>query len=130
MTNELVGDLMSAEQLEQLSEFIDVNDLMARCMGNVDFATRIVVMLRGRCEDDIQQLQQASSNADPEAIAELSHRLKGALASSAAHELSRQADELCCSARDGEEREVSDRVAALRRQWDQLAAIIDGLKKS
>jgi len=110
--------------LEYLEEFIDVDDLMKRCMGNIDFATHIVDVLSERCEADMREMEQALSEDNVRQVATVSHRLKGALSSAAAHGLSHRADELCNSANRNSPAEMSSCLEGLRIEWNQLASLI------
>ncbi len=116
---------MDRERLEHLSKFIDVDDLMKRCFGRIDFATLILGVLNDSCEADVCELEEALTEANAQRVAKVSHRLKGALANSAAFSLSKKADELSTSAHDSSTSEMSERLVDLRREWDQLAALIN-----
>ncbi|QDU87987.1 Hpt domain protein [Pirellulimonas nuda] len=112
---------MDSQDLQRLSDVIDVDDLMRRCLGNIDFASRILGLLTGRCEADLVELEHAIENADVQRIGSVAHRLKGATASGAAHRVSRKADELCRAAATESQEAVSRIFTELRDEWGLLA---------
>lgn len=116
---------MTTNSLNHLDGYINVDDLVKRCMGNLDFATRILGMLNDRCEADLGELEAALSDYDPQKIAKISHRLKGALANSGAYNLCQQAAKVCENAPTSTREEIADQVTQLRREWNNLAALIN-----
>ncbi len=112
---------MDVQDLRGVSDVIDVDDLMRRCLGNIDFANRILGLLTGRCEEDLAELECAIEEADCRRVGAIAHRLKGASASGAAHGLSRKADELCSAAAAGSTEAVTRVFHELRSEWDRLS---------
>ena len=96
----------------------DVDDLMRRCLGNRDFAERILAMFQTRFDEDVHELERMLAAGDAESVAYLSHRLKGAAANAAAPTLKALAAEIeqlaCAWSLD----EVQRRLDDLRHEWD------------
>lgn len=117
---------MATAELQGLSAFIDVDDLMNRCLGNVEFAQHILEVLGDRCESDLDELGRALEAGDTALVAEVAHRLKGALASGAADGLSKLAGQICQAAANPRDPELSRLVGELRNEWEEFAALITG----
>lgn len=94
---------------------IDVNELLARCMGNLQFAQRVVAKFHARLDDDLIELDKALAESNSGSVARLAHRIKGAAANVGAHGLFRQAATL-------EELALANEVA-------DLANLLDGLRQ-
>ena len=108
-------------------------ELLARCMGNLDFAERILAKFQSRVDVDIAELEQAVHAEDVEAIARVAHRLKGASASAAAYRLQERASRLERSARQSSLGEIPAQVEQLRCEWSQFvesASQIGGCRAS
>jgi HPt (histidine-containing phosphotransfer) domain-containing protein len=97
---------------------LDADDLMGRCLGNLEFAERILAMFQTRFGEDLGELERMLAAGDAESVAYLSHRLKGAAANAAAPSLKTLAAEIEQLARarslDGVQRRLDD----LRHEWD------------
>ena len=52
---------MTANQMGELARVINVDDLMSRCMGNLEFVDRILTIFQSRCEADLQELEPDGS---------------------------------------------------------------------
>lgn len=116
---------MPTRSLDHLEGFIHVDDLVKRCMGNLDFATRILGMLNDRCEVDLAELEQAIQDYDPQRVAKVAHRLKGALANSGAYNLCQRAAAICENAPASTQEELAQQVTQLRTEWDDLASLLE-----
>lgn len=116
---------MTTRSLTHLEGFINVDDLVKRCMGNLDFATRILGMLNERCDADLAELEEALENYDPQRVAKVAHRLKGALANSGAYNLCQRAAAICEIAPASTREEVAEQVSQLRDEWDDLASLLE-----
>lgn len=102
---------------------LDVDDLMQRCMGNLDFACKVLSIMSERCEEDIRALEQAVAEHDYDRVSRVSHRLKGAFANASAVEMSRLAGELCAASQSGSNEESADKAHALRSRWNNFQAL-------
>ena len=116
---------MKLENLQELADSIDVDDLVRRCMGNIDFAARILRLVVDKCTEDICELEQAVARSDVHQAERIAHRLKGALANGSAIQLSQRADVICQMANHCDIEEIARQVAALRDDWDRFSALCD-----
>jgi HPt (histidine-containing phosphotransfer) domain-containing protein len=116
---------MPTEQFERVSDFIHVDDLMNRCMGSIDFATRILGALATGCGSDMDELQQAVVDGDSDHVAEVAHRLKGALANCGARGLSQQADQICHAAQRCAPEQLQRQISEFREKWDRFALLLN-----
>lgn len=113
--------MMQTKPLQNLSDVINVEDLMSRCLDNIDFVKRILNVLQSRCAEDIDELEKAVEESDAKKVADLAHRLKGALSNAAAYSLSELADQICCSANNNTLDELQSGVVQLRQGWNKLS---------
>lgn len=112
---------MSPNQLESLAGVIDVEDLMTRCLGNIEFAEKILAVFQTRCEADLVELEEAATAGDMGRIEKLAHRLKGACANAGASRLSTRASELWTAAHQKATAEIPSKLMTLRTAWDECA---------
>ena len=70
---------MEREVLDE-SPTLNTQELIARCMGNLEFAERLLDKFQGRLDADIVELEAAIDAEDADAIARVAHRIKGASA--------------------------------------------------
>lgn len=73
---------------------IQLDQLVNRCLGNINFAQRVMTKFTGRLEDDIEELKDAMRGDSLPDVARLAHRLKGASANVAAEGLRKLAEEI------------------------------------
>ncbi|NLX57239.1 MAG: Hpt domain-containing protein [Planctomycetaceae bacterium] len=117
---ELKGRTVSAMPTGSTNEIFCVDELLGRCMGNIDFAARVLARFQDRFEVDLQELDQAIAAQDAEATARVAHRIKGAAANVAAvrlHEWSSAIEQL------GRASRLSDAPAGinqLRQEWSRF----------
>jgi HPt (histidine-containing phosphotransfer) domain-containing protein len=111
---------MEQEVQDQTATVIDVEDLMARCLGNVEFAERILVMLQELGDENLARLERALAAEDAEAIAQLAHHLKGASANASAFALRAQAAKIEHAARRCSLGEMPSRLENLRYEWSRF----------
>lgn len=117
---------MTKNQMENLSRVINVDDLMARCMGNLEFVERILNIFQTRCEADLQELEAAIDAADLAQVQRIAHRLKGACANAGASTLSTRASELWTAANKEFGDVVAARFAQFKDEWNQCTEILSG----
>ncbi len=97
---------------------LDVDDLMGRCLGNLEFAERILAMFQTRFDEDLHELERMLAADDAESVAYLSHRLKGAAANAAAPSLKTLAAEIEQLARARNLDEAKRHLDDLWHEWD------------
>lgn len=115
---------MSTSSLERYSEVLDVDDLMNRCMGNIDFACRVLQILSERCSADIEGLEQAAASSDFDRVYHISHRLKGAFANASAKNMSQLADKVCVASQAHNSYESLENTQALRDEWESFVSMV------
>jgi HPt (histidine-containing phosphotransfer) domain-containing protein len=108
---------MLPEQTDALAGVIDVNELLTRCLGNVEFAGRILAMFQDRCAADVAEIQRAMDLEDAESVARIAHRLKGACANAAALGMKTKASRLEQAARELPLPEIAAHFRELRGEW-------------
>jgi HPt (histidine-containing phosphotransfer) domain-containing protein len=115
---------MTTNQMDNLARVINVDDLMSRCMGNLEFVERILAIFQSRCEADLQELEEAVAASDFVRVQRIAHRLKGACANAGASDLSARASELWTAANKEFTDVVSARFAQFKQEWNQCAAVL------
>jgi HPt (histidine-containing phosphotransfer) domain-containing protein len=120
--------------LEQLSlqelAPLDVQELLDRCMGNIELAERVIAKLHSRFPEDIAELEQALQCRNGTLVASIAHRLKGTAANVAAHQLQACAAKIEESARNDRIDAIPDQIDRLRTQWAMLDQVTrSGLKR-
>jgi HPt (histidine-containing phosphotransfer) domain-containing protein len=95
----------------------EAEELLARCMGNIEFAERVLAKFQQRFEDDLTELQQGLASQNAQHIAGVAHRLKGASANVGAPGLQMRATEIEDLARARCVSEVPVRLDQLRYEW-------------
>ncbi len=92
---------MSLTSTASTHEVLNIDELLARCLGNISFATRILAKFQDRFEEDLVELDKALLAQDAEAVARIAHRIKGASANVAAAQLHESSAEIEQSGRAG-----------------------------
>lgn len=103
-------------------------ELLARCLGRLDFAIRVLNKFQTQLELDLAMLEQAVRNHNRAAAALAAHRIKGASANVAAHGLQQCAAEIEMMA--AQENESWPDLAELhqqRRRFADSAAMFAGV---
>jgi histidine phosphotransfer protein HptB len=118
---------MNFETKDQLVDVLDVEDLLGRCLGNVEFAQRILGKFQERCDEDLEALEAAVCDGDGEAIARLAHRLKGASANASASGLRKHASEIEHAARHESLEEVPASLESLKHEWTRFSEAVSQL---
>ena len=99
---------------------INTQELVERCMGNIDLAERVLAKLQSRFDEDLAGLEQALSAKDGRRIASIAHRLKGAAANVAARDLQKYAAEIEDLANKNMLADLPVRLKILRHQWSRI----------
>ena len=76
------------DRMAKLSEVLNSNDLLSRCQGDRQFASRLLEKFRRRLPIELQQLEDAGREGDVEAIRRVAHQLKGSAGNVGASSLS------------------------------------------
>ena len=96
---------------------LDFDQLLARCLGNLEFAQRVLARFQDSFGEDLTRLEQELSSGNAEQVAGLAHRMKGAAANVGAVALARAAASVEELARGCRLQEVTPRFGRLQRQW-------------
>lgn len=118
---------MNAQVNDQVMDVLDLGDLLSRCLGNVEFAQRILGKFQERCDEDVEALEKAVFDGDAEAIARLAHRLKGASANASAMGLQKHASEIEHAARHQSIEEVPASLEKLKTEWARFSEAVSQL---
>jgi len=108
---------------------LDLQALIGRCMGNLDFTERILSRFESRCQEELEKLEEIQELLDLEQISFVAHRLKGAAASVSAlgiAEVSARLEEL---ARAQRPEGISPCLHRLREEWDRFRAFSASLPR-
>lgn len=111
---------MNSQTADPIADVLDMDDLLARCLGNVDFVQRVLAKFQERCDEDLTALERALVNGDSELVARLAHRLKGASANASALRLREHAAAIEDAARRRALGAVPERLGELRQEWDRF----------
>ncbi len=110
------------ELRNQEARALDVEDLMTRCMGNIEFAEQILSTFQALGDEALAEMEEAMAAEDAEALSRLAHRLKGASANAAAPGLRAHAAEIERAARQSSLQEIPAHIEDLRREWGRFAS--------
>jgi HPt (histidine-containing phosphotransfer) domain-containing protein len=104
---------------------VNLDQLLARCLGNVEFAERILAKFQQRFAEEFSELEAGLAAGNEERVACIAHRLKGASANVSAtgvQELLAELEELGRSRRLDEAPAL---VSRLRNEWSRLCQYLE-----
>jgi len=104
-----------------IAESIDRDDLLSRCMGNQQFAQKILAAFLEQLDRDLIDLDEALSGEDLAQVATVSHRVKGAASNVSARRVREIAATLEELAKVGTDASIADWRDALHEERDQFA---------
>ena len=107
------------------STVLDYETLVDRCVGNADFAERILNKFMDRFDTDVEQLDRGLSQQNGEQVAQVAHRIKGAAASISAVEVSQVAADIERLARADQLEEVPAGLSRLQEAWARLVQSVE-----
>jgi HPt (histidine-containing phosphotransfer) domain-containing protein len=99
---------------------LNTDELLARCMGNIGFAERILAKFQDRFEHDLEELDKALQARDADAVARTAHRIKGASANVAASRLHEHAAEIERLGRTARLSDIPHGLEQLRDEWSRF----------
>ena len=111
---------MCVEASDPSAFTIDLDDLLVRCLGNLEFAERILAMFQERFDQDLVELDRLWLEGDAPGVARLAHRLKGASANAAARGLHWRVSQIEQLARQASLTAVGPHLDHLRQEWETL----------
>jgi len=121
---------MERELPDVVASVLDVDDLVARCLGNLEFVDRVLAMFHQRCDEDLAELERAADAGDTETVVRLAHRLKGACANASAVTLRARAEEVERAARQGLLDDARERLGNLHDEWNRFVSAVSLLETS
>ena len=124
------GWIMSLTSTASTHEVLNIDELLARCLGNISFATRMLAKFQDRFEQDLLELDKAILAQDTEAVARIAHRIKGASANVAAAQLHESSAEIEQSGRARRLSDISTGVDRLRQEWSRFVDHTSSLELS
>ncbi len=119
---------MKPMDYESVDGIINVEELLARCMGNGDMAQRILTKFQDRLGLDLEELQLGLDQQNAGAIAQVAHRIKGASASVSAPRLYGLAATIEQLGRAERISEIPSGVEQLRHEWARFTHGISSLQ--
>ncbi len=122
------GQLMNPSLEPNMLDVLNVDELLARCMGNAGIAERILTKFQERFSIDLGELENGLSNQDAEAVTLVAHRIKGASANVSAPYLFELASQIEQLGRARRISEISPGVEQLRHEWTRFRQGISGLE--
>jgi HPt (histidine-containing phosphotransfer) domain-containing protein len=100
---------------------VDLEELLARCVGNREFAVRVLNRFVSCFGEDLCRLERHLQSREPQELARIAHTMKGAAANVAAHRLADLVGNIEAMARAARLAETSSPLAELRREWSRVA---------
>lgn len=111
---------MDSDPRDSSEPAFDLQELVNRCLGNIEFAERVLAKFQARFGDDIAMLEHAITAEDADTTASIAHRLKGASATAAAKGIQTLAAEIEQLARNRSLEELPTHLQQLRREWSRF----------
>jgi HPt (histidine-containing phosphotransfer) domain-containing protein len=99
---------------------LEYDELVARLMGNVELAERLIASFQRHFQEEVTQIQKQLDAEDADGIAVLAHRLKGASANVAAERLRHLAEEIEQLARAEQLDRIPPHLDQLRDEWTRF----------
>ena len=110
------------------SQAIEFESLVDRCMGNLEFAERVLEMFQEQFPQQVAELERLLETEDVERLANVAHRMKGNSANVSApglHQIVAKIEDLCRADRVGEVSIHIDRLHhELARYLDRSAQLL------
>jgi ammonium transporter, Amt family len=103
---------------------LNVGELCARCMNNVEFTQRILLKFQDRVAEDLACLTRTITDGKMDEAARLAHSLKGSAANLAAPAVRSVAAEIETLSRAGDAAQVEEALRRLRAEVERCLAYI------
>lgn len=107
------------------SPSLQFDELLGRCMGNLELAAQAIDAFEAQFQDDLQELRQAQRNNDLSAARRTAHRMKGGAANVAATGLSEALSRLVDAAASNNPQEFAVKLEELSDLWSQFQAELE-----
>lgn len=99
---------------------IDFDELVDRCLGNLDFVDRVLTRFQTQFDGDFKRLQDACQAADSNEVARVAHLLKGSAASVSARTLQQVASRIENLGRSAQLDDISGHLDTLESEWSRF----------
>lgn len=99
---------------------VDFIALLGRCLGNFKMVERVLAMFRETGRSDLNQLEDAVKAGDFQAVAEVSHRFKGAASNVSATGLQQMLGRTEKAGRSQDAVELASDLISLREEWQSF----------
>jgi len=122
MTDDAAAGRVGTEATQPDVAIVNYSDLVARCMGNLAFAEKILGAFEQRLDEDLVLLENEFNQHDAAGIARVAHRLKGASANVSANglcDIFARLERLGCTE---QLRQVPACLDELRSEWSRFKA--------
>ena len=106
---------------------VDVQSLLARCMGSEEFMRKIAAKFHEKVREDLQNMEQSAEAGNAEQIAFWAHKMKGGAANLSAKRLSEVARLMEQSARAGNAGAASEFLPQLKDELAQCLEFLEGV---
>jgi HPt (histidine-containing phosphotransfer) domain-containing protein len=103
-------------------------ELLARCLGNLEFAERVLATFQKGFEEDLSVLEEQCLSGNADYVASLAHRMKGASANTAAPRLQAQTARIEELARANRTDEIPRRLGQLKQEWSLFVESVASLE--
>jgi Amt family ammonium transporter len=100
---------------------IDYDELLARCLGNIEFVDRILTKFQRRFGEQLEELEDAVARDDAARVVHVAHRLKGESACVAATRLRDCVSEVEILGRTDRLGDLPPCLEQLREEWAAVA---------
>jgi HPt (histidine-containing phosphotransfer) domain-containing protein len=111
---------MYETSIDRTSAALDYEELLARCMGNIEFAERVLDKFQSSFGQELENLENGLNSENAETVTMIAHRLKGASASVGAPGLRQWAAEIEQLGRADRLNEAQQPAQHLRDEWSRF----------
>jgi len=109
---------------------LDFEGLLERCMGNLEFAERILSKFQQRFGEELAELETELERDNAEGITRIAHRLNGESANVAAERLQASAAMIETLGRAERISEIPPCLEELRGEWSRFVDSLSSLSSS
>jgi HPt (histidine-containing phosphotransfer) domain-containing protein len=107
------------------TELFCPHELLNRCLGNVEFATRILDRFLSCLPMELQNLEQVHKSRDALGVARIAHRMKGAAANISARRLHWLMSILEATSRQQAVPDMDELVSSARKEAQKLVELVE-----
>jgi HPt (histidine-containing phosphotransfer) domain-containing protein len=106
---------------------LELEELLARCVGKIEFAQRVLDRFVASFGDDIDRLERCFHSHELEELARIAHAMKGAAANVAARGLVEQVTRIEDMARSRRLEDFNTCLAQLRDEWVRVSNSVSAI---